>query len=471
MTFNQVPKTNIFDLNTDCLIEICKILDNENLLNLKIAHKAFGDAIDTVVSTRDIQFIECWNEENIESAVKEMKKSAKFLTQFGHKLKRLSIDVRDVTAAFDSSRRSIESLISCHYQTLIESFCSNGNVKYCSFSNFDMPAEFLKDNFAFFDSLDYLEIEFNYGYKTKIPDFMLLLHFIATTKIKNLRISIEFDYTDIKDNILPIIATSQLESLEIRTLIVQDLDYVDDNIPINTTLKILHCSCCLYSFDLRYLSHFPNIESLVLNPSSSSCDQPDFIANLNKLQKLTLVSYFGYAEEYLPVVPNLAIKNSLKFLQLSCLIYYPDCLSDMKMEKEEVKQHEDKLASALSKMTNLEELILQMSYSFERYLPQIGRNLYNLKKITYSKNNDKLNYVLSKLLQFVHEARNLTELTLYLDLKEQSQYFYDNLVRIRRSQAANAVLCVTFKGSSNVLKSVDHEKYVKILQKSVADKN
>lgn len=76
-----------------------------------------------------------------------------------------------------------------------------------------------------------------------------------------------------------------------------------------------------------------------------------------------------------------------------------------------------------------------------------------------------MNHVLPKLLDFVYEAKNLTDLILDLDFQEHSQYFYDNLVSIRRSQAANFVLRVKLIRSSsfNVLESPDGEKYVKLL--------
>lgn len=47
--------------------------------------------------------------------------------------------------------------------------------------------------------------------------------------------------------------------------------------------------------------------------------------------------------------------------------------------------HEDSIASALSKMTNLEELKLRTVYLLQRHLPKIGQNLKNLRKLTLEK--------------------------------------------------------------------------------------
>lgn len=219
----------IIGLNTYCLIEIVKYLDYEDLLNLKVVHIAFNEAIDFIISKSDFKFFTYWNPDDTENFDKKMRKVARFLAQFGHKLKRLNIAVDGKTTEHHKS-------ICGHYQTLIENFCSDGNVKYFSFQNFDMSEEFLKDNLTFFNSLEHLKVEFNIcrEYEIKTTDFMILLNFIATTKIKNLEI--EIDDVPINTNLFPSIAASQLESLALNFCYSVDLDYVNDNISINTTL-------------------------------------------------------------------------------------------------------------------------------------------------------------------------------------------------------------------------------------------
>lgn len=68
-----------------------------------------------------------------------------------------------------------------------------------------------------------------------------------------------------------------------------------------------------------------------------------------------------------------------------------------------------------------------------------------------------------KLLDFVSEAKNLTELTVFSSLEERGQHFYDNLVSIRQSQAADSVLYLKAWGISSILKTPDGEKYVTLV--------
>lgn len=210
------------------------------------------------------------------------------------------------------------------------------------------------------------------------------------------------------------------------------------------------------------MSHFPNIEALefrLLNYCPS-----DSIANMEKLQKLSLEFKIEDFSEFLPILENLATRNSLKSLELSGYLRFA-IVTDYFRD-------EDTIASVLCKMTNLKELKLDiLMYSLERHLPQIGQNLRNLQKFCYKPmqryrtREIDLNNILPKILRFVYEAEKLTHLILDLDLlqHDQVQYFYDNLVSIRRSQTANAVLYVNFFSSSSAVKSPGEEEYVQIL--------
>lgn len=191
--------------------------------------------------------------------------------------------------------------------------------------------------------------------------------FIATTKIKNLTIvnSCGYNYN--------LFRSSAVSSLAMESYSSTYVDYVNDNIPINMTLKSLEMNTDW--LDLTYFSHFPNIETLKLE--IYECRSSDSIVNLSKLQKLLLTFDNHDFSHILSLVQKLSIKNSLKSLKLAnrwC------CSKILPSAYEIYIGQANSLALALFNMTNLEELTLNTKYSFERHLPQFRRKLNNLKK-------------------------------------------------------------------------------------------
>lgn len=150
----------IIDMHFYCLIETFKYLDYKDLLNLKAAHNGFGEAIEYAVSKGNFCLRIDWYDDDEENSEKEMMKIDRFLMQFGHKLKRLHI-------ALDEQSIDRCKSMSRHYQRLINSFCSNGNVKHCSFLNIDMSEKFLCHNWPFFNSLDGLTIKFSFYHESE----------------------------------------------------------------------------------------------------------------------------------------------------------------------------------------------------------------------------------------------------------------------------------------------------------------
>lgn len=79
----EMKEIKIIDLNFDCLVEIFKYLDFEDLMNLKAAHNAFGEAIDYAVSKGNFRLATSWYDDAKENSEKEMIKIDTFLVQWG----------------------------------------------------------------------------------------------------------------------------------------------------------------------------------------------------------------------------------------------------------------------------------------------------------------------------------------------------------------------------------------------------
>lgn len=443
---DENKEIKIIDLNNSCLIEIFKNLNYEDLLSLKKARNSFGAAVDFVVRTSDIQFTIKRSEINQDDQyVVQFRKIKRFLQEFGNKLKSLRIMI-------DYAVENRRSLISYIFQTLIENYCSNGNIEHCTLSNFDFSKEFLDENQIFLRSLVSLKlmhVDFNND------EMLCLMDFIIGSRIKELVIyswiyPIEF-------NILKKIASSRLESVYIC---VDDgfkgenrEDYENFDIPVNTALKSLKLP--LFAFDSAYLKHFPNIEALKYDyhprPLNHICD-------LVKLRELTLNYEYEDFGEISSILERLAERNSLKQLTL-----YDSSTGAHKFDRAD----ETLLARILCKMTNLEDLKLETSFSFVHHLPQIAQKLRNLKRFCYEPTDmleigPEVNHMLATLLEFVRKAKNLVYLNINCCLKHNFQQFYEDLVTIRRLQEANYVLYVQTYNYQKIVQSAEQRKFVKI---------
>ncbi|XP_037041644.1 uncharacterized protein LOC119078255 [Bradysia coprophila] len=72
-------KTTILDVNDDCLVEIFMHLDGIDILNVAVAHKRFGNALDRVFIRRRLH-----NPSIVSNSKKQLKLSLNVLEQFGH---------------------------------------------------------------------------------------------------------------------------------------------------------------------------------------------------------------------------------------------------------------------------------------------------------------------------------------------------------------------------------------------------
>lgn len=448
---DEKKETKITDLNTSCLIEIFKKLNNEDLQSLKKARNSFGAAVDFVVRTSNIRFkIEAIgiNQEQDSQYVKQIRKIKKFLQEFGGTLKRLDIEI-------DGALMYHVSSISYHFQTIIENYCSNGNIKHCSLRNFELSTEYVEENLLFLRSLRSLEI----NYQFSNAELLCLMDFIIGSRIEIIKIhSLSFP---IQFNILKKIALSRLKAVSIFGSFEGENfdDYGDLDIPVNTALKTLILPW--FSFDSAYLPHFPNIKVLeyVLYSYPSN-----HVNDLVKLKKLGLTYNSEEFGEISSVFERLTERNSLKYLALddSYCTEYAEVYGTFHHSGEE-----DLLSRILCKMTNLEELHLETIFWFKNDLPQIARSLRNLKTFCYDPATRfyeiEVHQILPQLLEFVKLAKNLVELTVGIPLKEFSQHFYEELVKIRRLQEANNVLYVYITDSQQVATSAEQRKFVKIL--------
>lgn len=417
---NPAKEFKLTDLNKWCLSKIFKHLDYEDLLSVKKASSAFDDALDSVIS------MACFE-------LKTQSTTDELLKHFGHKLHYLNIEIENETA-------EQKKTISRHYKTLIERYCSNGNIKNAVFRNLDLSKEFLKDNAKFFSSLEILIV----GFDNIDPDAL------EPSDIINF-------------NVFPSIAASQLKKCVIDATQCdppKNFDYKNSEMSTNITMK--HLDLGIYSFDLIYLSHFPNIEVLELTVFTRYSLEP--IANMDKLKSLLLSFDICDFQNVLSVLQELAKKNSLKYLALG---HKPNN-SIGTYAAADYDKDEYSLAITLNKMTGLKKLRLNTVHLLDRQLQQLGHKLKNLRKFDYGPSEAihkiEVKPILSKFEKFVKVAKNLTNLIIDVKMDgpnpEQSQRFYDSIANIRRSQAADAVLHLWFPGTTDVVETADQKEYV-----------
>lgn len=165
-------KTKITDLNTECYVEICRNLKWKDLLNLKLSHDAFGDAVDFIVRIREFPLVMMTN---VEANSPEFEG---FLELFGRKIFFLDIYFSVCCESLRGRGRSID--VDNRVESLIVTNCLDGNIRHCDFGELRLSKSFFtkKRSISFLNSLETL----SWSYPTDQIHLTWLTKFLSASK-------------------------------------------------------------------------------------------------------------------------------------------------------------------------------------------------------------------------------------------------------------------------------------------------
>lgn len=375
-------ETKITDLSTDCLIAIFRYFKRDRiaLCNIKLAHDAFGDAVDYFVQTSsEFNFVVTDRKGEISE---DGKLFEGFVKLFGSKMKFLSIEFADEG----------DLLMNDRVEFLIENYCTDGNIRSCKLDGVKLSKSFAERNISFFNSLEYLKLE----YLTEPIDIEWLIKLIGTSKnIKEIYITCGGCELKMGYDIFRSIASSNLEICHLNATAISDLTREMSDLPKNNTLKELNIGGSYY--DPAVLTYFPNIECV---RNFRRTKYP-----LNPILRLTALKTFelicdGLDTEVLSFLTNLADQNDLESFAL---------IQHLVSDQTEI---EAQLTNALCNMTNLKKLKLVRKFQFAHHLSRIGSCLQNLQEITFYYHNfcgcEERKKFVQNLVDFVRTLKNLT---------------------------------------------------------------
>lgn len=226
-------KLKITDLNDDCLIEIVKNLNSNDLISLYQANSRFTNAIEIVVPK--ITF-------KIEINA-DLEKTEKFSKKFGDRIKILYVE----------NENGLVKLIK---------YFNGGNVKSCELVRLHgvIDEEFIEQNFVFFKMLQSLKLV---GLFIVSSVYEKLFDVIAEIKTLTLiRVKFSFLLTN-ADVLTKIISFRHLKILEMNACTFgHGRDYFA--LPAGTSTTVNELKLGLEWLDMSILNHFPNVNSLNL---------------------------------------------------------------------------------------------------------------------------------------------------------------------------------------------------------------
>lgn len=477
---NQKDPLKLIDLNTDCIIQICKYLNREDLCHFKMAHSHFDDAVDYIICANDTE-LPVIHKETLVHTLKFIKK---YLQLFGDKIKNLKIPMRAKGLPHGKTINDVLEL-------LITKYCSAGNIKHCAFRGFQPSKRFFETNSNFLSGIHILKL----GFKQDGSLDWLIDSLLTSQKLLNLSLYACGTLDEL--NLFSKIAASQLESFQCELTKSNSKRKHHDisKIPINHTLVHL----AIWEFDMNpaYLSCFPKLESLEIEADRETSHMLEPILNLAALKKLWFVFQVRDVAPIAAFLSKLSDQNKLTTLTIYCdddandddenFIFNDDDANDDgnandqddngdddnamdtdNSDEEEIVYNpnpyeatEIKLASILCKMTNLTELEVYIMPTFYQQLPLLGHRLKNLRTFSFSHSHSRKIISAEKLLDFLKKARKLITLEVGHTLNNFQQ-FYDDSVKIRQNQANEEILYVKTNNSNDEAIHVTSEqkKYV-----------
>jgi len=423
-------RTNIFDLNDNCLIQIFDHLDDVDLVKVKRIDKQsyFDSALRHVIKTSLFSFDLSCGDENAYHP--KMKRVFEFLELFGNYVTKMSVDC-EVYLDFEEVRPAL-SVMSAYLETLIERFCGQAQFQYCNFYSFQLRENFFKDNESKFKSLKELHI----GGHSHAANYSWI--FDICKKLKVLKLHEVSEDDTIADDLLPKIVSSELEKIEFNILEGFPDAAIINKLPKNYTVRTIILDHLDKSTNL-FLTRFPKLETLKF--STISCFegfQPsDLITQSPQIEHL-IIGRGGYKNKSIrKLLLAAGRQNKLKTLRL--------------IEKNSFNDEilVDEGVEGLLKMTNLEHLTLSVSYKFGQHLNELSRRLKKLNQFEFQCKSDNA-YTLDaqlkdQLLDFVKNAKKLTVVKFEFRLDGfDSEGFYESLINNRTVQRnKGSILYVT----------------------------
>lgn len=498
---NTAEPLKIIDLRTECLCEIFKYLKYTDLLSVQKSHAAFGAAIEGVVSTSNFSFII----RRIDGkCLKELRDIENFLKMFGKQIKRLTIEL----TSYDSAAHN---LLCYQFERFIANYCVGGSVKHCVFINFHLRKSFLKELSSFFKSLETLELR---SEMLERYSYWFWQYFTNDANDANLKaLKIIGDNCHVGPVGLSDIVVSKLETCVLHVPGSFTRSTTNVLLPVNFTLRHLDLGD-MHTFDMDELVAFQSVETLNFcmcsNYTPGSLQRILYLRNLKELRFVYKSLDFFKVSSFLA---KLADRNQLQSLTLDDTRYArveynsddeddeneDDGEEDFMMSDADAESNHDndnsfnlnddnennvesdadtndgdvnnspafaveaQLAQILGQMTTLTELTLKSVFTFKQHLPQIGRDLANLRKFTFTSMVKSYGFetkqMIDSLLQFVREAKQLVSLNVKLSTPNTAE-FYRKLVKIRKEQQSKQILHVIDNQKHPVPTTIDG-KYVK----------
>lgn len=452
MAANENAKVKLIDLDTSCLIRILKYLNYDDLYNLNQTHSSFNAAIEHVVSTK--KFLFCIPAVYTDEWIVDYEKSLEKMQQINNFLKVFGRDIQYLNIEFNCKSDKFYVSLCNLFETAIECYCSNGNVKHCTFGNFNLRTEFVNDSGKFFKSMESLQI----GNVVDEMDFYRIMDLVVLQGNLKMFTAEEQMLCSDTHTVFQKIAASHLETCIIDCESSwQNIDVSSMSPHSKPNLTLKHLELRRLSYDLRILvKYFPNIEQLNYWVEKNP---PDPILQLTKLKKLSLDFYMDECFEHVSFFQQLGKRNQLESLKLTILI---DSIFIDNRKKEQ-------FIVALCKMTTLKSLKLHMDFAVTNYLVKIGRSLKGLKKFDFTihipdANNKQKSEMMQALLDFIKSSKALCTLKLWWNF-DHLQKFYDELVLIRQIRSHNAVLNVHLLPwvCKSITATPEQQKFVKII--------
>lgn len=419
---NTDQDLKILDLNNDCLIKVFTHLNYTDLLNVSKASDEFKYAVDAICCVTQFEFT--INMENEVDMLVKMSPIEDFLLLFGEKIKGSKIELNCKPWQADYN------IIHDHLESFITNYCVDANITECVLNFFVLRKSFFEKNREFFASLELLLI---HSEVEPVNYFDWLLDFLPESKLKTFGLTCAMYHKDgngFKFNLMSKIAASQLEACHI--LPNPKIIDTSTDVPVNQTIEYLHLR--EVSFDPVHLGKFPNIFNLTLNLCFDELDILLPILNLTELKQLELSHplQLPHAAEFLS---KLSEMNTL--VSLTLVIFFVNANMDQERELE------NRLASYLCRMTNLNVLSILTDYKIQRHFPEIGRSLINLWSFSTwnpSNRSEDRRQNQEMGLELAREAKNLV--LIKIDELLSFQSFYKKLVKIRQEQGNNQILLV-----------------------------
>lgn len=380
-------KARIIDLNEECLTEILKFMDLEDLVRLSKIHSRFHPAIRSVLRT---------TETVIYSSRVNLKALKIFLQTFGDEIRSLTL--------FGGPLSNTQEFI----EYLLIDFC--GNVKKCTFDT--KPSLKFVQNIKWFDSLEVLE----FRSKSFSRDMV-----VKSTKLTTLKVVGEA----VMDSFWEIV--SSIKSDGIVSLIIKQTDFGAQGLTVFHGVKHLSLKCA--SWPNSPLDHFPNIESFTAECSNNESIAPlmDSISNLKFLKRLRLDLLFVDVDKQTIDLLVGRLPANFDFLHLN--------LQNGEMSDEAMQR--------IEKMTDLKFFELTTKQPFNTNLLKIAHSIKQLSvlnKISATTDLDKCMVYI-----FVELATNLQTMKInFVNLNDVDiDAFYDEMAKIREKQNNKYTLSVT----------------------------